>query len=395
MVAKNKIQDVVDVVKTDVEVEEEVLSEFEIEDVELVNADYDVEEIEDGEDNHEYPATDVVDLANEIQTLNAKVGNGTATDDEETRLMNLLAQRKAQRTGKSITDVANAIKAGAKAIQDDELEGSWGSAMDTYILSAGGKTKMAEDVATFNGIKASFEDDAKRWEIPAGPEDTATGKYNVQWAETGRMTFANQYRYYANQIMLLAWAEKIAIETGVPKGTIAGVIARDEHGQITPDASTWEYTAKVAGGSNNTNRAGGTVTAVLPDGYTLWLKDDYTGDVPGYGTVTVPSFSNAKIRNLFDAKKVATGTFKPDNVLRNQGPFKELALAFKNLGYYDGKLGPLAGSGTSYDSTLQKALLAVGANDNYALAQKIVIKVDGQDDVTVAEYDAKIRGSIA
>ena len=126
MVTKNEIQDVVDVVKTDVEVEEEVLSEFEIEDVELVNADYDVEEIEDGEDNHEYPATDVVDLANEIQTLNAKVGNGTATDDEETRLMNLLAQRKAQRTGISSTDVANAIKAGAKAIQEDELEGSWG-----------------------------------------------------------------------------------------------------------------------------------------------------------------------------------------------------------------------------------------------------------------------------
>jgi hypothetical protein len=355
----------------------EALEEFEIEEVEV--------------DTHEYPATDVVDLANEIQTLTAKVADGTATDADEDRLQNLMTQRKAQRTGKSIADVTKAIQAGAKAIQTDELEGSWGIALDNFIAANGGKVKMAEDVATYNAIAATFNG----VEIPAGPEDTATGKYNVQWAQTGRMTFANQRRYYANQLMLLAWAEKIAIETGVPKGTIAGVVARDEHGQITPGTSTMEYTAKVAGGSNNTNRAGGTVTAVLPDGYTLWLKDDYTGDVPGYGTVTVPSFSNAKIRNLFDAKKVATGAFKEGNVLRNQGPFKALALAFKNLGYYDSKLGPLAGAGTSYDSTLQKALLAVGANDNYALAQKIVIKVDGQDDITVAEYDAKIKGSIA
>jgi hypothetical protein len=38
--------------------------------------------------------------------------------------------------------------------------------------------------------------------------------------------------------------------------------------------------------------------------------------------------------------------------------------------------------------------MAVGVNDNFALAQRIIIKVDGKEDITIAEYDAKIKGSI-
>ena len=197
-------------------------------------------------------------------------------------------------------------------------------------------------------------------------------------------------------MLLLDFIENDVIPTtGVPKGKLEGNVVRNEHGEITIGESTVTYEAKVAGGTNSVNRTGATVTAKLPSGATMWLTEEYTVNVPGYGNVTVPPFSNAKIRDLFDAKKVATGSFNADNVKRNQGPFKELALAFKNLGYYDAKIGPLTGAGTSYDATVQKALMQVGVNDNYALAQKIVIKCEGMDDMTIAEFDSKIKGSIA
>ena len=277
------------------------------------------------------------------------------------------------------------------------------SSMDTFIGSIGGPSTLAELVASFNDIAIGISN--KPYDhgvkdilakIEAGTVESATGKFQISWADSGKMTIANQRRYYANQLLLLDWIEREVIaKTGVPKGKLDGNVVRNEHGEITIGESTVTYEAKVAGGTNSVNRTGATVKAKLPDGATLWMREPYTVEVAGYGTVTVPEFSNAKIRNLFDAKKVSTGTFNADNIQRNKGPFRELALAYKNLGYYDGKLGPLPGAATSYDGTIQKALCQVGHLDNYLLAQKIVIKVDGSDDMTIAEFDAKIKGLMA
>ena len=378
-------------VKNDETVDEiDAIDEFEIEDVE------DVEEVDEPVDANEYPATDVVDLNNEIQALNAKVGDGSATDDEESRLMALMAQRKAQRTGKSIADVTKTINAGATAILKDELEGSQMIAMNNFIATMGGPSTIAEWVATFNSVPIEYEN--AFWPnvtIEAGTVETATGKFMVQWNDTGKLTLANQRRYYANQLLLLDYIENVIATTGVIKGKLEGNVVRNDAGEITIGESTVTYEAKVAGGTNNVNRTGATVSTKLPPGATLWLTDAYTVEVPSYGTVNVPAFSNLGIRGLFDAKIVSTGTFKADNIQRNQGPFRELCLAFKNLGYYDKALPTLKGAGTSYDATLQKALMQVGAQDNWALAQRIVIKSEGNDDMTVAEFDAKIKGSIA
>ena len=348
----------------------DAVEEFNIEDVD----DVEMVEIAPGqpivEDSNDYPATDVVDLNNEINQLSALVANGEATDVDEERLLGLMAQRKAQRTGKSITDVTKSITASATAIQKDELEGSWMGSMDTFIGSIGGPSTLAELVATFNNQGISYIGDSYGNDVivEAGTVETATGKFQISWADSGKMTIANQRRYYANQLLLLDWIEREVIaKTGVPKGKLDGNVVRNEHGEITIGESTVTYEAKVAGGTNSVNRTGATVKAKLPDGATLWMSEPYTVEVAGYGTVTVPEFSNAKIRNLFDAKKVSTGTFNADNIKRNEGPFRELALAYKNLGYYDGKLGALPGAATSYDGTIQKALCQVGHLDNYLL----------------------------
>ena len=381
----------------------DAMNDMAIENVELDVLD--VEEIDDVEnvedtaiDSHEYPAKDNVDLDTEYKALMHKSATGEEplSDAEEDRLMALMAQRKANKTGKTIKEITSSTNAKANAIVTDEIEASHGAAMDTYKLEFGGATSLAESFATVNGVSVILNGPFAPTTIQAGAMDTATGKFTVQWAETGRLTFNNQRRYYVNQLLMLDKVEQIAIKTGVAKGKLEGNVARDESGQITNGASTIVYTAKVSGGTTNVNRSGGsTATTTLPDGATLWMKEDYTVEIPGYGTATVPAFSNAKIRNLFDAKKVPTGTFKADNIKRNEGPFQMLALAYKNLGYYDSKLGPLTGAATSYDGTILKALCQVGVNDNYLLAQKIVIKVDGSDDMTIAEFDAKIKGLMA
>jgi hypothetical protein len=397
MTTKNDIEETT-VKNNETTNEIDAIEEFEIEELEsditIING---LDDEGETVDTNEYPATDVVDLNNEIQSLNAKVGDGSASDEEETRLMALMAQRKAQRTGKSIADVTKTINAGATAILKDELEGSQMIAMNNFIATIGGPSTLAEKVATFNSVPIEYTN--VFWPtspIEAGTVDTATGKFMVQWNDSGKLTLANQRRYYANQLLLLDYIEREVIPTsGVVKGKLEGNVVRNDAGEITIGESTVTYEAKVAGGTNNVNRTGATVSTKLPTGATMWLNEPYTVNVPGYGDVTVPEFSNVGIRGLFDAKIVSTGTFKADNIKRNQGPFKELALAYKNLGYYDKALPKLKGAGTSYDATLQKALVQVGALDNYALAQRIVIKSDGNDDMSVAEFDAKIKGSIA
>ena len=391
MTTKNEIEETT-VKNNETANEIDAVEEFEIEDLE----DVEIEAVE--VDTNEYPATDVVDLNNEIQTLNAKVADGTATDADETRLMALMAQRKAQRTGLSIADVAKAINAGATAILKDELEGSWQIAMDNLIAELGGPATLAELIARHNEVTMTLHSGT---EIEAGTVETATGKFQIQWNDSGKQTIANQQRYLLNQILLLDWVKnEVIAKTGVVKGKLDGNVVRNDAGEITIGESTVTYEAKVAGGTNNVNRTGATVSTKLPTGATLWLNEPYTVNVPGYGDVTVPEFGNLGLRGLYDAKKVSTGTFNAENIKRNQGPFKELTLAYPkvSLGYYDVKLGKLPNGnsgGTSYDATLQKVLLMIGVNDNYALAQRIIIKSDGNDDMTVAEFDAKIKGSIA
>ena len=392
MTTTKNIEEETTVKNNETENEIEAINEFEIEDV------VEEVEVEVEVDTNEYPATDVVDLENEYNALKAKIANDTATEAEEERFDAIRVQRKAQRTGKSIAEVTKATTANANAIQTDELEGSRQIAMDNFIATIGGPSRLAEEVAMLNDIAIGYGEmgQLSHHVIEAGTVETATGKFLAQWSDVGKLTLANQRRYYANQLLLLDWVEREVIaKTGVPKGKIEGTVVRNDAGEITIGESTAKYEAKVSGGTNNVNRTGTSVSTKLPTGATLHLVDTYTVNVPGYGDVVVEPFANVGIRGLFDAKKVATGAFKEDNVLRNQGPFKQLCLAYKNLGYYDAKLGKLSGSGTSYDSTLQKALMQVGVNDNYALAQRIVIKSEGNDDITVAEFDAKIKGSIA
>ena len=392
----------------------DAIEEFEIEDLEDVEdmtGDEDATTTTDVVDVQEYatPTTTLVNLTDEYNVLKVKVGNGTANPDEEDRFLNIMVELKAQRTGKTIKEVTTAVNSGATAIRKDELEGSLIIAWDTYKAGVGGPHKIAERVALHNAIPMGYgQTDATTTtdpdvrdgyiDIPAGTVETATGKFSIQWNDSGRYTFDNQRRYYANQLLLLDYFEGVAKETGVIKGKVEGNVVRNESGEVVPNESTVEYAAKFNTGSA-TNRTGATVTAVLPHGYSLWLTEPYTVDIPGYGNVTVPPFANLSTRGLYDAKKIPTGTFKADNVQRNQGPFKELTLAHPkvSLGYYDVKLGNLPNGksgGTSYDACLQKILLLVGVHDNYALAQRIVIKVDGQEDVTVAEFDATIKGSI-
>ena len=411
MTIKNKIEDTTTVRNDETNNELDAVAEFNIEDVveievETVEEDV-VEDVTGGDatttnDTTEYPAIDVVDLNNEIQALNVKVGDGSATEDEETRLMALMAQRKAQRTGKSIADVTKTINAGATAIQKDELEGSQMIAMNNFIATIGGPSRLAEEIAATNDVAIGYGEMGQldHHIIEAGTVETATGKFQVSWSDSGKLTLANQRRYYANQLLLLDYIEREVIPTtGVIKGKLDGNVVRNDAGEITIGESTVTYEAKVAGGTNNVNRTGATVSTKLPTGATLWLNEPYTVNIPGYGDVTIPEFGNVGLRGLYDAKIVSTGTFNADNIKRNQGPFKELCLAYPkvSLGYYDVKLGKLPNGnsgGTSYDATLQKVLLMVGAQDNFALAQRIIIKSDGNDDMTVAEFDAKIKGSI-
>ena len=147
MTTTNEIENETTVKNNDTINEIEAINEFEIEDVE---EEVEVEEVE--VDTNEYPAIDVVDLNNEIQTLNAKVGDGSASEEQETRLMALMAQRKAQRTGKSIADVTKTINAGATAILKDELEGSQMIAMNNFIATIGGPSTLAEKIAALNDL---------------------------------------------------------------------------------------------------------------------------------------------------------------------------------------------------------------------------------------------------
>jgi hypothetical protein len=394
MTTKNTIEETT-VKNNETANELDAVEEFEIEDVE------DVEDVDETVEEYATPTVTMANLTDEYNVLKVKVGDGTASPDEEDRFLNIAVELKAQRTGKSIKEVTTAISSGATAIRKDEVEGSLAIAWDAYKAGVGGPHKIAERVARLNDEGFSYIGDYYGNDVivEAGTVETATGKFSIQWNDTGRYTFDNQRRYYANQLLLLDYFEGIAKETGVIKGKVDGNVVRNENGDVVPNDSTVEYTAKFNAGTA-INRTGATVTAVLPHGASLWLNEDYTVDVPGYGNVTVPSFTKLGMRGLYDAKKVATGTFKADNVLRNQGPFKELTLAYPNvsLGYYDGKLGKLPNGhsgGTSYDAILQKVLVMVGAHDNYALAQRIVIKVDGEEDRTIAEFDAKIRALIA
>tara|TARA_R100001086_G_scaffold195350_1_gene112120 strand:+ start:236 stop:1423 length:1188 start_codon:yes stop_codon:yes gene_type:complete len=387
---------------TDTIAELDALNDFDIVEVE------EVDEVVPDVDTNVYPATDVVDLENEFNALKARIADGTATDEDMARFSALIIQRQAAKTGKSITEVANANKAAAQAIVTDELNGSMVVAMDAYTAALGGPPKMAERIADFNDWPFAYalqpDEDAGIYDgayidVPAGGSETATGKITVQWAETGKLSLASQRRHLANQLLLLDFVEEVIAKTGVIKGKLDGNVARDENGQIVIGKSTVTYEAKVSGGTSNVNRTGVSVSTKLPTDCTLWLADDYTVNVPGYGDLTLPAFSNVpSIRALFDGKKVRTGTFKPDNVLRSQGPFEALCKAFPAIGYHDPVLGHLPNSenkgGTSYDSTVQRMLMAVGVNDNFALAQRIIIKVDGKEDITIAEYDAKIKGSI-
>jgi hypothetical protein len=385
---------------TDTIAELDAIEDFNIEDVAIEDVD-EVEEVVQAVDVNVYPATDVVDLENEFNTLKAKIADGTATDEDMARFSALIIQRQAAKTGKSITEVANANKAAAQAIVTDELNGSMVVAMDAYTAAMGGPIKMAVRIAGFNDWPFAYalQPDGASIDVPAGGSETATGKITVQWAEHGKLSLASQRRYLANQLLLLDFIEEVIAKTGVVKGKLDGNVARDENGQIVTGKSTVTYEAKIAGGTSNVNRTGVSVSTKLPTDCTLWLADAYTVNVPGYGDLTLEPFSNVpSIRALFDGKKVGTGTFKPDNVLRSQGPFQALCKAFPAIGYHDPALGNLPNSenkgGTSYDSTVQRILMAVGVNDNFALAQRIIIKVDGQEDVTIAEYDAKIKGSI-
>jgi len=380
---------------TDTIAELDALNDFDIVEVE------EVEEVPQDVDTNVYPATDVVDLENEYNTLKAKVANGTATLTELKRFSALLTQRMAAQEGKSIAEVATATKTAAQAIETDELNGSMVVAMDAFTATIGGPANLAERIATLNNVFATFNGGAmhgRGMEIPAGTVETATGKFTVQWAETGKLSLASQRRHLANQLLLLDFVEEVIAKTGVVKGKLDGNVARDENGQIVPGKSTATYEAKVAGGTSNVNRTGVSVSTKLPKDGTLWLAEAYTVNVPGYGDVTVEAFSNLGIRALFDGKKVRTGTFKPDNILRSQGPFKQICLAFPSIGYHDPKLGKLPdgihSGATSYDATIHKALMAVGVHDNFALAQHIIVKVDGAEDITLAELDSKIKGSI-
>ena len=371
----------------------DAIEDFNVEDVAIEDVEMDMTDVEDV-DTNVYPAIDVVDLENEYNTLKAKVATDTATLTELKRFSALLTQRTAAKEGKTIAEVATANKTAAQAIETDELNGSMVVAMDAFTATIGGPANLAERIATLNDVLGTFNG----VDIAAGTVETATGKFTVQWAETGKLSLASQRRHLANQLLLLDFVEEVISKTGVVKGRLDGNVARDENGQIVIGKSTATYEAKVAGGTSNVNRTGVSVSTKLPKDGTLYLAKAYTVNVPGYGDVTVEAFSNLGIRALFDAKKVSTGTFKPDNVLRSQGPFKQICLAFPSIGYHDPKLGKLPdgihSGATSYDATIHKALMAVGVNDNFALAQHIIVKVDGAEDITLAELDSKIKGSI-